>query len=93
MIEKLTYKWISLVSLLLSAVPIYLLATITKGNFLAGPVTVIFFCMPLVILQVFIVIKVWMNSSHKRKSYLTLTSVLALFFELYLLYGYINNIS
>jgi hypothetical protein len=87
------YKWLSIVFLVLSAVPIYFLSTISKGNFLAGPMS-IFMSIPLIIIQGIIVWVVWKNSLKIRRNlFLTIISFLVLCFESYLLYKYITEIT
>ena len=91
---RVSLKWLCLVFLIASGVPIYFISTMSKGNFLAGPVSVWLFCVPLVILQSVFLLVVWKNDQRrKRNTVLTLISFLAVLFEFYLLYSYATDIT
>ena len=91
---RLALKWLCLVFLVASGIPIYFISTMRKGNFLAGPVSVWLFCVPLAILQFIFLVVVWKNDGKKkRNTVLTLISFLAMLFEFYLLYSYATDVS
>jgi uncharacterized membrane protein YozB (DUF420 family) len=90
---KIPCKWLSLIFLFLSVIPIYMLSTMSKGNFLAGPVSIII-SIPLIILKGLIAWSIWKNPiKYNKNLMLTGVSLVILFFELCLLYKYITNIT
>lgn len=93
MINKIPYKWLSTLFLLLSGVPLYFLSTLSKGNFLAGPVSIII-CIPLIIIQAVIVFFIWRNRvKYNRNLMLVIVSFLIICFEIFLLYKYVTEIT
>lgn len=93
MIEKIPYKFLSALFLLLSAIPLYFLNSLSKGNFLAGPVSVIM-CIPLIIIQAVIILVIWRSRlNHTRNLILVTVSFAIICFEIFLLYKYVTQIS
>lgn len=93
MVKKIPYNWLSVLFLLLSGVPLYFLNTLSKGNFLAGPVSIII-CIPLIIVQAVIVFAIWKSRiNYNRNLVLITVSFLIICFEILLLYKYVTEIT
>ena len=86
-------KWLCLLFLVLSSVPLYYINTISKGNFLAGPITTILILIPLMIVQLILLMIVWKGNSDKMKKVFTFISFLILIFHFYVLYSYCTEIT
>ena len=94
MLEKIPYKWLSFTFLLTSIIPIYFINTLSKGNFLAGFVSLLLFCTPSVITQAVILFVIWKNQFKPALNFVfTSVSLLVLCFEMFVLYKYVTGIS
>ena len=92
-VKKKLYQRFSIVFLLLSALPLYFFSTLSKGNFLAGPVSIIM-CIPLIIIQSLIVWVIWRSRVNQNLNFvLIILSFLIGCFEMFLLYKYFTIVS
>ena len=63
--EQKTFRIISFCLFCSSFLPIYKIATISKGNFIAGPVILYLFCIPLLLLSFFLTLYIIIKKSAK----------------------------
>jgi len=87
-------KWFCLLFLVLGVVPMYYINTISKGNFLAGPMTIILLLLPSMVIQFILFVIVWGNHrAGNRNLILTSISLLITIFQFYTLYLYLTRIT